>query len=430
MRKTCILHTGIPKTGTTSLQATLFRNREALLKIGINYFKLAEIHHNVTQVFDKKDKSASRLINYESHETADITKAALLTEIKRNKSKYFVISAESLGMLRETDVKDLKDFLSPHFDDFKIITYVRDPYSFASSAAQQLIKAGATSKILFENTLKKTHPGWGNVAPNYTRRIRPYMNIFGKDNVIVRDFTPSSLYNGDVVDDFFHTAFAYNGGFKTIKKIRENDSFDRSIIKVLEALNEAVPSLKNGSKNTNRSSLLILRLMVFSKTINNEKYIAAGLDLEELDNVLKEDVNWLKKNCNITFDKTKPKWGNAPLRTRKIALLVNFLSRMIDREQNEKALLNHHIQLLKGNGNKATFNNILSKIDNQEFLRQNILNFKEDGFHEFASLIQDRLDTLIKKNSTDKNNINDVDETAPANIKGSKIKRLVSSFKS
>lgn len=403
MLKTCILHIGTPKTGTTSIQATLFHNRKKLLKDGINYFNLTMTHHAVAQMFDSKDKSRSKLINHESITKPDQTKPILLTEIKKNRSKYFVISSESLGMLKEAGVRELKKFLAPHFDAFKIISYVRNPYEYASSAAQQLIKAGAVHETLYKNTLKKgSHPGAGSLSPQYKRRIVAYNNLFGKENVIVREFSRPTLKNQDVIDDFFEAAFNYSATLKNIKKLNQNDSLDQSLIKTIGALNKSIPTMKHGAKNPDRSQWLVLRLKQFSEKTNfkNKKYIAHGLNLDAFTSVIKNDLDWLHKEFGIKFDLTNPKWKNTQIEIEKIGRLVNFLSLMIDQEQYQKTFLNHHIQLLKGKVNQAAFEENISRITDKNFLHKNMITLKKDGFKPFSIILKNR---ILELNSTNIN---------------------------
>ena len=77
----------------------------------------------------------------------------------------------------------LKEMLSTYFDEFIIAAYVRDPFGYAASAAQQFIKSGSMSKDVFDNTLYGNKPGWGTVNPLYRNRTEKYIKVFERKNI-------------------------------------------------------------------------------------------------------------------------------------------------------------------------------------------------------------------------------------------------------
>ena len=347
MLKTCLIHIGTPKTGTSSLQATLYAARKELLKNNINYFNFTENHNLLVPVFESAAVNAAHLMSPDL-KSGQKVKSALLKAIKTNKAETFVISGEAISMLTKEGVQNLKSFLEPYFDDFKIVAYVREPFGFASSAAQQLIKSGSFSERFVENTISRANPGWGNVLPFYQRRIEYFLDIFGTENTIVKDFTRPKLKNQNIIDDFLLSILNYSGNLKKIKKINKNEALDGDLVRILEQVNINLPALINEKRNTDRSSKLIQRLRNYSRSIEKKKYVPAKLDLDAFCKVIEKDVEWLDQACNVTFSLDKPNWKDEPIDPGKIAKLVNHLSLALDNQIGKQGKVQASYSKLQG----------------------------------------------------------------------------------
>ena len=79
----------------------------------------------------------------------------LRADILVNKKQDFLISGEELSELTLSEVKQFKTFLDPYFDQFKVLSYVRHPYHYVSSIAQQMIKSGGTINQIIEDTFER-----------------------------------------------------------------------------------------------------------------------------------------------------------------------------------------------------------------------------------------------------------------------------------
>ena len=335
MRKTCLIHIGTPKTGTSSLQATLFAARKELLKNNVNYFDFQENHNLLAPIFDITIDTSTSLMSPDFAEQQKV-KPALLKAIKTNKSEVFIISGEALSMLTQEGAKNLKTFLHPHFDDFKVVAYVREPFGFASSAAQQLIKAGSFSDRFVEQTLIGSNPGWGNVLPLYRRRIENFLEVFGKKNTVIKDFTRPKLKNENIIDDFLFSIIDYQGDLKKIETINKNEALDGDLVRVLEQLNIVMPAMVDEKRNKERSPTLVMRLRNYSRDIEKKKYAPVELDQDKFLEVIEGDVDWLSEVGGVKFDLTKPVWEDEPINPRKMAEVINHFSLALDSEKGKQ----------------------------------------------------------------------------------------------
>lgn len=71
----------------------------------------------------------------------------------------------------------MKTFLDPFFDEYKIIAYIRSPFDISTKVQQQL-KGGNFDFTKDEST----------ILPNFKKKLNPYINIFGKESLILREY--------------------------------------------------------------------------------------------------------------------------------------------------------------------------------------------------------------------------------------------------
>jgi len=149
MHSTFYVHIGVHKTGSSSIQETLSRNRATLLKHGINSFP-GHPNHGLTLLSLLADKPHEDMHNIRWHvdtqEKAASFNASMRHEIAqtlaRNRSPKMVVSGEALSRLPEEEIRRLRKMWNPHAAAYRVIVYVRDPYDYANSFALQLIRNG------------------------------------------------------------------------------------------------------------------------------------------------------------------------------------------------------------------------------------------------------------------------------------------------
>ena len=184
-----ILHIGMPKTGSSSIQDTL-----ASADLGnARYFDWRAPNHSSLLAVVSKDMSHGFS---KRHSIEDLDKIIASTaqtfrdNAERDGTESFIISAERLFNSPPENLRVFKAFLDQFATSYSVIGYVREPSSFLVSAFQQNIKMGKCGLQL------------GKIWPDYRRRISNFDHLFGQENVTVRLFDRAALKNGDVVQDF------------------------------------------------------------------------------------------------------------------------------------------------------------------------------------------------------------------------------------
>lgn len=321
MRK-CFVHIGMQKTGSSSIQATWFNNQELIDEtFGVHYFSAFENHGLLREIFfddqDLDTVSANRGLTQKQLETGiNRYRTTLENEIKNSAPKPFVLSGEGFSLLDFEQVKRFKQFLIPFFDDIRIVIYVREPFSFMSSMAQEYVKYGLTFDRICKDTyrvLDRNNPKFrrsssgifSTVLPLYRFRIEKYQKLFGKKNVYIRPFNRSELLNNDVVSDFAETTFPELGIMNSISPTNKNESINHEATLFIEAMNRKYPYRKHPHKNPMRAENLVDHL---KKQTDGQKFQFSALDLDKFKNLISDDVKWLAKTTNgeIDFDLSNP----------------------------------------------------------------------------------------------------------------------------
>jgi hypothetical protein len=212
MQRHLILHIGLSKTGSSSIQRVLAANREAmqaqrtymphspgwanhaLLPAAlVNDPKILWGFHPATW---EGLTPAARLARFRAEWAAEM--AALPDWAER-----CVITAEQIAGLLRTDVEvaRLAALLRPHFGQVTVVAYLRRQDLHAASAYSQWLRGG----VMVEPGLPE-----GGVVENpdydYGAMLDRFARAFGDAAVRPRIFDRASLQGGDVVEDFCQLA--------------------------------------------------------------------------------------------------------------------------------------------------------------------------------------------------------------------------------
>lgn len=204
--RVCVLHIGLEKTGTTSIQTWLYANERSLLAQGIglthafsipnnwdfvNFFqnKLDDwaVHRRIRTLKDKKRYFA----NFEG---------TLGRELENLNVPRVVITSEHFSSrLRTTgELEKLRDFLSLWFDEIKILAWFRPQWEVATSSWSTSIKSGNTEQLdTWLSRIVET-----NYYFNYKRIADNWASVFGNSNCYFRPLQTSGIQPSDSVKEF------------------------------------------------------------------------------------------------------------------------------------------------------------------------------------------------------------------------------------
>lgn len=184
-----LLHLGMPKTGSTSIQEVWNGYKDER----IEYAPLGLPNHSlVLQRAFLEGKSADRVYrNSDDEERPGLREAAVrrLAEVLDGTPRSVILSGESLFRFETDAARRCVDFLRAHVGPVDALLYVRAPESFARSVFQERLKKGEASFNL------------RNVVPAYRAHALAWAEALGAEPTYVL-FDRSALHGGDAVLDF------------------------------------------------------------------------------------------------------------------------------------------------------------------------------------------------------------------------------------
>lgn len=250
-----LLHIGTGKTGSTSIQSFLKKNRKRLLEGGTLFPRsLGDSNHYnlflIAQNSAASDKPM-RMRGIVGREQQKIIKAKWRKEFKEevadSKADRCIVSAEHLSQLKEDEVLGLRDFLCGVFNRVKILIYLRDPVDYAVSMYDTALKIGGLRQ-------EPLPPEYGGPA-DYKQILRMWSGAFQKENINVRIFDRRELIDGSVVVDFSDATGISLDGLEHSDHF-ENRSLNVTGQKILSKINKKLPrTLSNGLMNPERGEI-------------------------------------------------------------------------------------------------------------------------------------------------------------------------------
>lgn len=240
MTATCILHFGMPKTGTTAIQFSLFHGLDdpafryvspGHWQAGMFLETLFSSHPEDYWLFRLRRYSRPRLRWIRWTNTARFRR--ILAQA-RDAGCTPVISSERWWIAPAADLERLRDFLHEHGFEARVVIYVRPIKSWIESCFQEQAKWHGISAASFPEV-------WNTGETRHHRcaeRLTEFERVFGRENLTVRPFVRSMLDEGCVVRDFCRVAGIR---FPPERVMRSNESISIDGVKFLYAYDEFRP---------------------------------------------------------------------------------------------------------------------------------------------------------------------------------------------
>jgi hypothetical protein len=193
--RTCHVHIGMMKTGSTSIQAALHGYDDGSLRYLPHPLRNhAGLLRNAVQ---KQPEPLMRVIGQglDDDELDKIRRRdrrnfrRMISEGDRN----LIISSEELtSRFSRNNVNHLVKLLRAQFDQIIVIAYVREPVRFMTSMFQQQTK------------LRKVELDYEALYPDYSRLFQKWVDAVGTENMLLTQFSRDLFIDRDLVTDFAH----------------------------------------------------------------------------------------------------------------------------------------------------------------------------------------------------------------------------------
>jgi hypothetical protein len=355
---TVVLHVGLHKTGTSSIQKTLFErvNNKLLEEKDYVYPKSWHQNHSVPIYSAFCDNPENYHVNikrrYSISKIKDINKQNLVkleTEIAKREKSKLIVSGEDISHLSYGNLNDLKDYImsiSTNNVTIKVIIYVRNPISWSISTVQEQIKGGKTyqdSLIHIRNNLK-----------NYFRnKIDKFVQVFGKEYIDVYSFEEAVVHEYGPVGHFLSMLGFNNSEISRFDIIRANESISLLAGDMLSFINEKAPMIKDGKIHEKR----IYGDIVPFLGIKGPKFDVPYDFKEKLFKECQDDIKRLKDKYGIDYSSIPVKsqinynftkqtirdikkvYSNPQLSKHLRELVIEYLQKQLKNSTNPKSKL-------------------------------------------------------------------------------------------
>ena len=288
-----IIHVGMHKTGSSSIQHTFSR----LSHPDIEYIKWS-IGGNHSALYVLLFEDLEKLSGHHSFKARgpEFTRtlpalrkqwhARVSAQLAEAGDRTIVFSGEDISSPAfGNGPKRLRDFFSDWSTDISVIGYARPPASFMSSMFQQLLKGGSTPDLVDRG-----------VSPRYRARFERIDSIFGRNTVHLKEFSPSRLVSGDVVQDF-----ASEIGVAPLQDdqiIRDNESLSleaAAILYVQRKMGQGFVQGFEGAHAANSSFIARLARIGRRKLAFSTQMLAPILEKQ------RDDIAWIEDRLGHPF---------------------------------------------------------------------------------------------------------------------------------
>lgn len=276
----CIVHWGMPKTGSTSIQATLLAASPlpgaTFLQVGTgNASRLlatlfmsdpGAFHLNRKWGLDARALAAER----------DRAAVLLQEQIDAAGDGPCILSGEVISSLDEDTLGRMRDWLEQRFDRLRLVGYVRAPRGYLESEFQQKIKAG---RGRFRP--ERNYPG-------YAERFGRLEKVFGRERVEYWLFDTATFPQGDVVRDFLQRL-----DIRVPEQAlqRSNESLGRDALSLLYIYRKHGPGYGTGQGSVEQNR----RLQRALREVPGPRLRLANSLIEEILDAQAADIAWMEE---------------------------------------------------------------------------------------------------------------------------------------
>lgn len=283
---TVFLHVGFPKTGTTSIQRTLFFHSKALRDDhSVNYPDFQSNHWPIALPFYSNQEPLSlhqNAVRGGKGTEAQYQRASqkFWNEFQSSHDRYehHILSSEGFCSLNSASAAGLRRRLELLGLSVKVVIYVRHPAEhFSSRIAQNIVSGSRRLNNLLD-------------VPNvYEQEFYRAVEVYGRDDLIVRRFGKQYFLLGDLIADFLGSTIG-----KVIPDIEpkiHNEGLSLPATLILDRLNGISPRFTKG-----RAPIHYL------KKIDGPKFLAPRDAVEAYVEKNRSFMAYLDKEFGIRFD--------------------------------------------------------------------------------------------------------------------------------
>lgn len=263
-----ICHIGTPKTASTLIQNSFDANPEWLSERGIAYGKLlAPDANHITLFFACANQLHDFARDYGINSMEELRgfRQKLSERIVWHKNQLpehvhtMVMSSENLtgNMSHPEEISRLKELLSPHFDDIKIVVYLRRQDDAILSMYGEFMRRGFSDDFFRDFMDICLGPDSPTPYLYYRRELQKWIRVWGRENIVARRFSKVDFIDGDILTDFM--GVVQNTWTPDMEGFQPSPDNNRGLsshsLEFLRRLQPFIPFIKDGEPNPQRTLL-------------------------------------------------------------------------------------------------------------------------------------------------------------------------------
>jgi hypothetical protein len=245
-----VLHIGLHKTGTTSLQDFLFEYRGPLQQeLNVLYPSLRRNHSAplfsaFTEHPQRYAENLKRGVDTrEKAERANAENLALLVqEFEASSASQLILSGEDLSLLTEAGLRRLRDWLLPRGEEICVVCALRNPAKWTVSAAQSGIRGGLTYRQVDSKPPLQF----------LQQRLQRCAQVFDATSIKLIDFDAALGAEGGLPGAFFDVLELPRSWLQGKTVERRNEAMSLEAAYLISALNEDSPLYVDGKLSAQR----------------------------------------------------------------------------------------------------------------------------------------------------------------------------------
>lgn len=299
--KTAYIHVGKMKTATTSIQSTLFENRELLERSNylcppaswptnhghalINIIAPNDPRYNDQNILHSK--GLKEILRKNEEEVRSLKEV-----IDHSSAENIVFSSEMIYSIADKPgvLESLKKFIENVVQPEKIVIVVslRELTSQLASEWQEAVKLGYRP-LPIEKFIDS--------AMNYSAytHLKYFIKVFGLENIIAYSFEEACKSAKGPVEFFFKAIGLADQTISQLDFKHKNEGVSDKALDVIRYINEIIPLLEGMSVGREKGDTALLESIRGNKFHFSSEEVACI----EASNTLKKEAGWLEKTFGI-----------------------------------------------------------------------------------------------------------------------------------
>lgn len=296
------LHVGLHKTGSSSIQETLYlkQNNDLLRLHGIHY--LRDVTANHSQAFfsmfcDRPEEYRMNIkLGIGAAEAERLNRQYAYTvseEMKHSDCAKLVISGEDISRLPLQNLLRLREFLQSSFAhpvQFKVIIYVRDPIHWGVSATQQVIKGGFHLQYALQHAEE-------NLAQLLKWRITNLVEAFGRQHTHVFAMEDAVRQRNGLLGHFLSVVGFPSASMDGVHILKVNESMSLTASDLISFINERLPLYAGTGLHPDRKAGDVFPLLKIRGPAFN---LPADIKRRFYE-IVSNDIQWLSDTYDIRY---------------------------------------------------------------------------------------------------------------------------------